>query len=372
MESHNMRVERESAETRKIPWKTLRGADPAVLQEFFENPFYYSRLRFYYHCVSDFLASDADRVQGRKDRPMRKKQKHLEKTDRKRRATERRLQAPRQNSAEDSGPGGRCNRESTIRSACSELASSDPPSGEHDDSEEESVDGNNYADEMASGETDGEEEEHGDSEEEHDESEEESGNYSEVGGYRPIEHLQCHVCRGKVRLGSSRCTACTVLNYACRDTGLCINPVTYDWLGCSFSTPGFTKAARGAAKEDVFRLPFVARRIQDGRLDPELAEEEWNNHVGDDHYADEETFIFYRFAITRHDNFQIDEEDFLDENPAARPAAAGPPAASPSAATGPPAAGPPAAGPPAASPPAASIPAASLTAAKAASPPAES
>ena len=105
-----MRVERESAETRKIPWKTLRGADPAVLQKFFENPFYYSRLRFYYHCVSDFLASDADRVQGRKDRPMRKEQKRLAKMDRKRRATERRLQASRQNSAEDSGPGGRCGR----------------------------------------------------------------------------------------------------------------------------------------------------------------------------------------------------------------------------------------------------------------------
>ena len=70
-------------------------------------------------------------------------------------------------------------------------------------------------------------------------------------------------------------------------TGLCINPVTYDWLRCSFSTPGFTKAARGVAMEDVSRLPFVARRIQDGRLEPELAEEEWNNHVGDDHYADE-------------------------------------------------------------------------------------
>ena len=184
------------------------------------------------------------------------------------RATERQLEASRQNSVEDSGPGGRGGRESTIRS-------------EHGDSEEESVDGNNYADEMASGETDDEEGKHGDSEEEHDESEEESGYYSEVGGYRPIEHLQCHVCRGKVRLGSSRCTACTVLNYACRDTGLCINPVTYDWLGCSFSTPGFTKAARGAAKEDVFRPPFVARRIQDGRLGPELAEGEWNNHVGD-------------------------------------------------------------------------------------------
>ena len=57
---------------------------------------------------------------------------------------------------------------------------------------EESVDGNNYADEKASGETD-------DEEEEHDDSEEESGSY-----YRPIERLQCHSCRGRVRLSSSR------------------------------------------------------------------------------------------------------------------------------------------------------------------------
>jgi hypothetical protein len=110
-----MRVERESAETRKILWKTFRGADPAVLQEFFENPFYYSRLRFYYHCVSDFLASDADRVQGRKDRPMRKKQKRLEKADRQQRAAARHLQAPRlnnQNRVEDSELRG--DRESMI------------------------------------------------------------------------------------------------------------------------------------------------------------------------------------------------------------------------------------------------------------------
>ena len=61
------------AETRMVLWKPLRGADPAVLNKFFEKPPFYSRLRFYYHCVSDFLASDADRVQGRKGRPMRKK-----------------------------------------------------------------------------------------------------------------------------------------------------------------------------------------------------------------------------------------------------------------------------------------------------------
>ena len=81
-----------------------------------------------------------------------------------------------------------------------------------------------------------------------------------------------------------------LLELACRDTGLCIPPRRYDWLECSSPKPDFTEAASGAAKEDVFGLPFIARRIQDGRLDPELAERLWTDYVGDDHYADETVF----------------------------------------------------------------------------------
>ena len=209
-----MRIARGSVEIRSMVCKTLRGADPDVHREFFENTFHYFELRGYFHSIesrSAYLPSDAERVQGRKNRPMRKRKKRLAKTDRKQRATERRLQAPRQNSVEDSGSGGRGGRESTTRSehgdskeesdsdskvwwkrlaktdgkrlatilsVRSKLTSSEPPSGERDDSEEESADGNNYADEMASGETDDEEGEHGDSEEEHDDSEEECDSYS--------------------------------------------------------------------------------------------------------------------------------------------------------------------------------------------------
>ena len=59
----------------------------------------------------------------------------------------------------------------------------------------------------------------------------------------------------------------------------------YDWLSCSRSTPGFEET-RGASWEDVSRLPFIAQRVADGWLFPEEADEEWNNHVGDGHYAD--------------------------------------------------------------------------------------
>ena len=78
--------------------------------------------------------------------------------------------------------------------------------------------------------------------------------------------------------------------YACPKTGLCISPGRSDWLKISSSNPDFMKAARGAAKIYAFGIPFIALRIRDGRLDPELAEREWNNHVGDDHYADVTVF----------------------------------------------------------------------------------
>ena len=171
---------------------------------------------------------------------------------------------------------------------------------EHDDSGEESADGSDSADEIDSGETDDEEEERGTSEDEERESADE--NETDYSGddltHRPIEPLQCHSCRGEVRLSSSRCTVCRRLNYGCPETGLCIDPAVYDWLSCSRSTPGFEES-RGASWEDVSRLPFIARRVQDGRLDPESAEEEWNNHVGDGPYADEEAFYVFRPDIIR-------------------------------------------------------------------------
>ena len=90
---------------------------------------------------------------------MRKEQKRLAKAARKRRAIE--LQASCQNGVEDSGPGGRGGRESTIRR---ELTGSEPLSGEPNDSrpiydpgeegvdgsETDSGDGNDCADEAVS------------------------------------------------------------------------------------------------------------------------------------------------------------------------------------------------------------------------------
>ena len=89
---------------------------------------------------------------------------------------------------------------------------------EHGDSGEESSDGNDSADETGSEGTD-------DGGEELTESEK-----GYASNYQPIKRLQCHFCRGVVRVSSSRCTDCRLLNYGCPDTGLCIDPVAYDWL----------------------------------------------------------------------------------------------------------------------------------------------
>ena len=82
---------------------------------------------------------------------------------------------------------------------------------EHDDSGEESVDGNDYADEMASEGTDGEKGGH----------DYQLTNYpgegypdGEVVGYRPLLPLQCHLCREDVSPSRSVCPA-GHLNYAC-------------------------------------------------------------------------------------------------------------------------------------------------------------
>ena len=76
---------------------------------------------------------------------------------------------------------------------------------EHVDPDEEN-DGDDCADEMVSGETDDEEEERDDFEEETDDEEEKRDDSEDGSGsyYRPIERLQCHACRGRVRLSSSR------------------------------------------------------------------------------------------------------------------------------------------------------------------------
>ena len=163
----------------------------------------------------------------------------------------------------------------------------------------------------------------------------------------------------------------------CLYTGMCITPGRFYWFTCNVVTPNLLRASRGAPKEAVFRHPFIARRVQDGRLTLESAEEEWNNYVGYP-YADEATFYDFLTAIIRHDagnQTEVYNEDFLYENPAARLSAAGPPAADAPAVVSPPAAElsaeSPAAEPPAAAgPPAASAPA--VVCPPAADPPAES
>eukprot|EP00614_Pseudopedinella_elastica_P007480 CAMPEP_0172589070 /NCGR_PEP_ID=MMETSP1068-20121228/7886_1 /TAXON_ID=35684 /ORGANISM="Pseudopedinella elastica, Strain CCMP716" /LENGTH=101 /DNA_ID=CAMNT_0013384587 /DNA_START=193 /DNA_END=495 /DNA_ORIENTATION=+ len=52
----------------------------------------------------------------------------------------------------------------------------------------------------------------------------------------------------------------------------------WDWEGDWFECNG--EWCDRATRESVFKRPFVARRIQDGRLDPEWAEKMWNHHVG--------------------------------------------------------------------------------------------
>ena len=77
-----------------------------------------------------YRESEVGRTQERSERPRRKEQKRQAKAARKRRAIERQLQAPCQNSVEDSGPGSRGGRVSTTRS---ELISSEPFSGDPND-----------------------------------------------------------------------------------------------------------------------------------------------------------------------------------------------------------------------------------------------
>ena len=86
------------------------------------------------------------------------------------------------------------------------------------------------------------------------------------------------------------------MNFACPETGLCISPGRYAWFTCSSSKPGFW-AAIGAAKGDVFKLPFIAHRLENGCLDASSAEETWINHVGDEPYADVNAFAAFRNDI---------------------------------------------------------------------------
>ena len=108
---------------------------------------------------------------------------------------------------------------------------------------------------MAPGETDDDEEDHVGSEE--------GGvdrdgidSDDEVAGYQPLPHLQCYDCAEPVCPRGSRCTACSLWNYACPETGLCISPERSDWLKISSSKPDFMKAARGGGQERRLRVPF--------------------------------------------------------------------------------------------------------------------
>ena len=101
---------------------------------------------------------------------------------------------------------------------------------------------------------------------------------NKITAYWPLGRLQCSVCLGPVCPRSSQCADCSFWSYACPETGLCIDPGAWAWLKCGTSRPGFrpgfTKTARGAAKEDVSWLAFVAYRIRSGLLDEDLAEGE--------------------------------------------------------------------------------------------------
>ena len=100
--------------------------------------------------------------------------------------------------------------------------------------------------------------------------------------------------------------------FLAEDGAVCIPPGRYYWLECSSSSLSISTAGE-ATREDVFRLPFVADRVRDGRLDPELAATMWNYHVGYDFHAGEDTFYAFRHAVIRHDkSSETDEEDFLD------------------------------------------------------------
>ena len=88
----------------------------------------------------------------------------------------------------------------------------------------------------------------------------------------------------------------------CYKTTLAVGFITYaylDWLECCSSSHD-TSTAGEATQEDVFRHPFIARRMQDGRLDPETAAELWNYHVGCRFNAGQGSFYTLRHAIIRH------------------------------------------------------------------------
>ena len=138
---------------------------------------------------------------------------------------------------------------------------------EHDDSGEESADGSDSADEIDSGETDDGEERarrlrRGERRRKRLRRRDGLRGNERQGSGVPLHadsapSVLDPLCRGAVRLSTSRCIVCRRLNYGCPETGLCIDPAVYDWLSCSRSTPGFEEA-RGASWEDVFRLPFIA------------------------------------------------------------------------------------------------------------------
>ena len=120
-------------------WAALKGVDPTVLRELFAGPGrLYAMVPGLERCYREerncalirYRESAVGRAQARSERPRRKEQKRQAKAARKRRAIERQLQAPCQNSVEDSGPGGRGGRVSTTRS---ELISSEPSSGDPND-----------------------------------------------------------------------------------------------------------------------------------------------------------------------------------------------------------------------------------------------
>ena len=94
-----------------------------------------------------------------------------------------------------------------------------------------------------------------------------------------------------------------------------------DWLKCSnrleFSNlPG--EWVDRATREDVFKLPFIASRLENGCLDASSAEEAWNHHLGDEPYADREDFYFFRRAIIENNETSRKEQDPERRCPASR------------------------------------------------------
>ena len=119
--------------------------------------------------------------------------------------------------------------------------------------------------------------------------------------------LRC-CCRRKTVCPGRRCTKCFKLNYTCPDTGQSIDPGAWDWPQGSTARSGAKLSNvddRDAAVKDVFKLAFVADRINGGILDRSVVIEEWYRTAGAHwgrswpvpYYADRSAFTSFRDAI---------------------------------------------------------------------------